>query len=132
MVGYPESLTDPSYKSQILILTYPLIGNYGVPAWKVRRGEGEGRRGEEEGKEGGEEEGKEGGVRRGEGEGGEGGEEEGKEGGREGEERGGRGRRGGREREEIIGCIVSQCGRGNSDGEKGTGEGVDILTINNL
>ncbi len=36
MVGYPESLTDPSYKSQILILTYPLIGNYGVPAWKVR------------------------------------------------------------------------------------------------
>ena len=32
MVGYPESLTDPSYKSQILILTYPLIGNYGIPA----------------------------------------------------------------------------------------------------
>ncbi|WVN89769.1 carbamoyl-phosphate synthase, large subunit [Cryptococcus depauperatus CBS 7841] len=32
MVGYPESLTDPSYSSQILILTYPLIGNYGVPA----------------------------------------------------------------------------------------------------
>lgn len=31
MVGYPESLTDPSYHSQILILTYPLIGNYGVP-----------------------------------------------------------------------------------------------------
>lgn len=31
MVGYPESLTDPSYSSQILILTYPLIGNYGVP-----------------------------------------------------------------------------------------------------
>ena len=31
MVGYPESLTDPSYKSQILILTYPLIGNYGIP-----------------------------------------------------------------------------------------------------
>ena len=30
MVGYPESLTDPSYKGQILILTYPLIGNYGV------------------------------------------------------------------------------------------------------
>lgn len=38
MVGYPESLTDPSYKSQILVLTYPLIGNYGVPAWKVRLG----------------------------------------------------------------------------------------------
>lgn len=31
MVGYPESLTDPSYKGQILIPTYPLIGNYGVP-----------------------------------------------------------------------------------------------------
>ncbi len=31
MVGYPESLTDPSYIGQILILTYPLIGNYGVP-----------------------------------------------------------------------------------------------------
>lgn len=31
MVGYPESLTDPSYYGQILILTYPLIGNYGVP-----------------------------------------------------------------------------------------------------
>ena len=32
MVGYPESLTDPSYRKQILILTYPLIGNYGIPA----------------------------------------------------------------------------------------------------
>lgn len=32
MVGYPESLTDPSYKDQILILTYPLIGNYGCTA----------------------------------------------------------------------------------------------------
>ena len=31
MVGYPESLTDPSYRGQILALTYPLIGNYGVP-----------------------------------------------------------------------------------------------------
>ena len=31
MVGYVESLTDPSYKGQILVLTYPLIGNYGVP-----------------------------------------------------------------------------------------------------
>lgn len=30
MVGYPESLTDPSYTGQILIFTYPLIGNYGV------------------------------------------------------------------------------------------------------
>lgn len=32
MVGYPESLTDPSYRGQILCLTYPLIGNYGVPS----------------------------------------------------------------------------------------------------
>lgn len=32
MVGYPEALTDPSYRGQILVLTYPLIGNYGVPA----------------------------------------------------------------------------------------------------
>lgn len=31
MVGYTESLTDPSYRGQILVLTYPLIGNYGVP-----------------------------------------------------------------------------------------------------
>jgi carbamoyl-phosphate synthase small subunit len=31
MVGYPESLTDPSYRGQILVLTYPLVGNYGVP-----------------------------------------------------------------------------------------------------
>ena len=38
MVGYPESLTDPSYKDQLLILTYPLIGNYGVPALKVTGG----------------------------------------------------------------------------------------------
>lgn len=31
MTGYPESLTDPSYRGQILVLTYPLVGNYGVP-----------------------------------------------------------------------------------------------------
>ncbi len=31
MVGYPETLTDPSYRGQILVLTYPLVGNYGVP-----------------------------------------------------------------------------------------------------
>lgn len=31
MVGYPESLTDPSYLGQILIFTYPLIGSYGIP-----------------------------------------------------------------------------------------------------
>ena len=32
MAGYIESLTDPSYRGQILVLTYPLVGNYGVPA----------------------------------------------------------------------------------------------------
>lgn len=32
MTGYPEALTDPSYRGQILVLTYPLVGNYGVPA----------------------------------------------------------------------------------------------------
>ena len=31
MTGYPESLTDPSYAGQMLLMTYPLIGNYGVP-----------------------------------------------------------------------------------------------------
>ena len=31
MMGYPESLTDPSYKGQILTLSYPIIGSYGVP-----------------------------------------------------------------------------------------------------
>ena len=31
MVGYVETLTDPSYSGQILTLTYPLVGNYGVP-----------------------------------------------------------------------------------------------------
>lgn len=31
MVGYPESITDPSYEGQILVITYPLVGNYGVP-----------------------------------------------------------------------------------------------------
>ena len=31
MVGYTEALTDPSYSGQILTLTYPLVGNYGVP-----------------------------------------------------------------------------------------------------
>jgi len=38
MVGYPEMLTDPSYKGQILTLTYPLIGNYGVPSDKKQDG----------------------------------------------------------------------------------------------
>ncbi|KAK4236988.1 hypothetical protein C8A03DRAFT_35101 [Achaetomium macrosporum] len=31
MVGYPESITDPSYRGQILVITFPLVGNYGVP-----------------------------------------------------------------------------------------------------
>lgn len=38
MAGYPESLTDPSYKGQILTLTYPLIGNYGVPSPEKEEG----------------------------------------------------------------------------------------------
>lgn len=37
MVGYPESLTDPSYSGQILVFTYPLIGNYGVPTEEKNR-----------------------------------------------------------------------------------------------
>lgn len=35
MVGYAESLTDPSYRAQILVLTYPLVGNYGIPQGDV-------------------------------------------------------------------------------------------------
>ena len=38
MVGYPEALTDPSYKGQILALTYPLVGNYGVPPYDLNYG----------------------------------------------------------------------------------------------
>jgi carbamoyl-phosphate synthase small subunit len=38
MVGYPEALTDPSYKGQILTLTYPLVGNYGVPQNDIASG----------------------------------------------------------------------------------------------
>ena len=34
MVGYPETLTDPSYAGEVLVLTYPLVGNYGVPSMK--------------------------------------------------------------------------------------------------
>jgi carbamoyl-phosphate synthase small subunit len=36
MVGYTEVLTDPSYKGQILCLTYPLVGNYGVPSYDIK------------------------------------------------------------------------------------------------
>jgi len=35
MVGYPQSLTDPSYSGQILVFTYPLIGNYGIESDKT-------------------------------------------------------------------------------------------------
>ena len=35
MMGYPESLTDPSYAGQLMTLTYPLVGNYGVPEFSV-------------------------------------------------------------------------------------------------
>ena len=38
MTGYPESLTDPSYRGQLLALTYPLIGNYGVPSERRENG----------------------------------------------------------------------------------------------
>ena len=38
MNGYPESLTDPSYKGQILLITHPLVGNYGVPGLKSKDG----------------------------------------------------------------------------------------------
>ena len=38
MVGYPESLTDPSYSGQILVLTAPMIGNYGVPPMTMEGG----------------------------------------------------------------------------------------------
>lgn len=38
MVGYPETLTDTSYKGQILSLTYPLVGNYGVPPYDLDLG----------------------------------------------------------------------------------------------
>ncbi len=35
MSGYPESLTDPSYAGQLMVLTYPLVGNYGVPPFTI-------------------------------------------------------------------------------------------------
>ena len=31
MVGYPESITDPCYFGEIIVFTYPLVGNYGFP-----------------------------------------------------------------------------------------------------
>lgn len=38
MTGYPESLTDPSYSGQILVITFPLVGNYGVPGNEMQDG----------------------------------------------------------------------------------------------
>lgn len=38
MVGYPETMTDPSYRGQILVCTYPLIGNYGIPGNEKENG----------------------------------------------------------------------------------------------
>jgi carbamoyl-phosphate synthase small subunit len=38
MVGYPETMTDPSYRGQILVCTYPLIGNYGIPDYERENG----------------------------------------------------------------------------------------------
>jgi len=40
MVGYPESLTDPSFRGQILTFTYPLLGNYGVPPTRALASDG--------------------------------------------------------------------------------------------
>jgi carbamoyl-phosphate synthase small subunit len=40
MVGYPESLTDPSFRGQLLTFTYPLLGNYGVPPAGARDADG--------------------------------------------------------------------------------------------
>jgi carbamoyl-phosphate synthase small subunit len=40
MVGYTEALTDPSYKGQMLCITYPLVGNYGVPSYTIEDGYG--------------------------------------------------------------------------------------------
>jgi len=44
MTGYPESLTDPSYAGQMLVMTYPLVGNYGVPDTRSERSEVRGER----------------------------------------------------------------------------------------
>ena len=38
MMGYPESLTDPSYAGQMLVMTFPLVGNYGVPPFTLEAG----------------------------------------------------------------------------------------------
>ena len=38
MMGYPESLTDPSYAGQLMVMTFPLVGNYGVPSSDAQKG----------------------------------------------------------------------------------------------
>src|SRR6266516_6837891 len=35
MIGYPELLTDPSYHEQIVVMTYPILGSYGVPLYSL-------------------------------------------------------------------------------------------------
>src|SRR5260221_10958753 len=35
MTGYPQAFTDPSFAGQILVMTYPIIGNYGIPDSKL-------------------------------------------------------------------------------------------------
>ena len=57
MTGYQEILTDPSYRGQMVTMTYPQIGNYGVNEEDVESSKGERRRQDrEEGREGGKEE----------------------------------------------------------------------------
>ncbi len=51
MTGYPESLTDPSYAGQILVMTFPLIGNYGVPPIIGERSEARDKKSEERGEQ---------------------------------------------------------------------------------
>lgn len=36
MAGYPESVTDPSYRGQLLVITFPLVGNYGSCKTELR------------------------------------------------------------------------------------------------
>ena len=38
MMGYPESLTDPSYAGQLLTMTFPLVGNVGIPFFSMVKG----------------------------------------------------------------------------------------------
>src|SRR5215472_16872348 len=40
MTGYPEVLTDPSYQEQIVVMTYPILGSYGVPSKTIQDSHG--------------------------------------------------------------------------------------------